>query len=59
MTELTKRKISYALRGHRKSATTRLLIANSLKGQKKTDEHKAAISAAMKRVWISRNKQQV
>lgn len=40
MKEQTKIKISYALRNRKKSATHSHRIAESLKGKKKTDEHK-------------------
>lgn len=56
MKELTKRKISYALRNKKKSATHAHLIAESLKGKKKSDAHKKAISNAMKKIWEQRRK---
>lgn len=51
MKEQTKLKISYSLRGRKKSATHAHRIAESLRGKKKTDEHKKAISKAMKEHW--------
>ena len=56
MKEQTKIKISYALRNRKKSATHSHRIAESLKGKKKTDEHKKAISDAMRKLWGQRRK---
>ena len=50
-----KRKISYALRGRKKSATTKKLISQALKNQPKTNQHKEAISEAMKAYWLNKN----
>ena len=55
MDEQVKRKISYALRGRKKSATTKKLISQALKNQPKTNQHKEAISEAMKVLWQRRN----
>lgn len=54
MNPQTKLKISYALRGRKKSATHAHSIAESLHGQKKTKEHKKAISDAMRKRWRER-----
>ena len=51
MNEQTRRKISYKLRGRRKSATTRKLISQALRGRVKTGQHRAAISEAMVAYW--------
>jgi len=48
MTEERKRKISYALRGRKKGATTRHLISIAMKNKPKTEAHKKAISEGMK-----------
>lgn len=55
MNELIKRKISYALRGRKKSATTKKLISQALGNQPKTKQHKQAISKAMKAYWQTQN----
>lgn len=55
MDEQTKRRISYSLRGRKKSATTKKLISQALKNQPKTKQHKQAISEAMKALWQRRN----
>ena len=55
MDEQVKRKISYALRGRKKSATTKKLISQALKNQPKTNQHKEAISEAMKAYWLKKN----
>lgn len=49
MNELIKKKISYSLKGRRKSASTKKRISQSLKGRKLSDVHKKKISQAMKR----------
>lgn len=49
MNELIKKKISYSLKGRRKSASTKKRISQSLKGCKLSDVHKKKISQAMKR----------
>lgn len=54
MNAQTKLKISYSLRGRKKSATHAYRIAESLRGKKKTKEHKKAISAAMQKLWRER-----
>lgn len=51
MNEQTRRKISYKLRGRRKSATTRKLISQALRGRAKSGQHRAAISEAMVAYW--------
>ena len=51
MNEQIRRKISYKLRGRRKSATTRKLISQALRGRVKTGQHRAAISEAMIKYW--------
>ena len=55
MNEQVKRKIAYALRGRKKSATTKKLISQALKNQPKAKQHKQAISEAMKVLWQRRN----
>ena len=55
MNELTKRKISNALRGRKKSTNTKKLISQALKNQPKTKQHKQAISEAMKALWQRKN----
>ena len=55
MDEQVKKKISYALRGRKKSATTKKLISQALKNQPKTNQHKEAISEAMKAYWLNKN----
>ena len=55
MDEQVKRKISYALRGRKKSATTKKLISQALKNQPKTNQHKEAISEGMKAYWLNKN----
>lgn len=51
MNEQTRRKISYKMRGRKKSATTRKLISQALRGRAKTGQHRAAISEAMVAYW--------
>lgn len=51
MNEQTRRKISYKLRGRKKSATTRKLISQALRGRAKSGQHRAAISEAMVAYW--------
>ena len=51
MNEQTRIKISYKLRGRRKSATTRKLISQALRGRAKSNQHRAAISEAMVEYW--------
>lgn len=51
MNEQTRRKISYKMRGRKKSATTRKLISQALRGRTKTGQHRAAISEAMVAYW--------
>lgn len=55
MDEQTKRKISYALRGRKKSVSTKKLISQALRNQPKTKQHKQAISEGMKAYWIDKN----
>jgi len=55
MNEQVKKKISYALRSRKKSATTKKLISQALRNQPKTKQHKQAISEAMKALWQRRN----
>lgn len=55
MNEQIRRKISYKLRGKRKSATTRKLISQALRGRAKTNQHRAAISEAMVEYWKNKN----
>ena len=55
MDEQVKRKISYALGGRKKSATTKKLISQALKNQPKTNQHKEAISEGMKAYWQNKN----
>ncbi len=55
MDELTKKKISAKMRGHKKSATTINKIKNALKGRKLTKEHKENISKAMKEKYKEKN----
>lgn len=54
MNAQTKLKISYSLRGRKKSATHAHRISESLHGKKKTKEHKKAIAAAMRKLWRER-----
>lgn len=54
MNAQTKLKISYSLRGRKKSATHAHRIAESLRGKKKTKEHKKAIAIAMRKLWRER-----
>lgn len=49
MNELMKKKISYKLRGRKKSATTKKLISQALTGRKLSEEHKKKISESMKK----------
>ena len=55
MDEQVKKKIAYALRGRKKSATTKKLISQALRNQPKTKQHKQAISEAMKALWQRKN----
>ena len=54
MNELTKHKISMALRGRKKSAVTRKRISQAMKRYRKTPQHKQAIAEAMRTVWQER-----
>lgn len=51
MDEQTKRKISYKLCGRKKPARTKWLISKTMKGKQKSEQHKQAISEAMKLFW--------
>ena len=55
MDEQTKRKISYSLRGRKKSATTKKLISQALSNRRKTKQHRKAIAEAMKSYWLKKN----
>lgn len=57
MNPQTKLKISYALRGRKKSATHAYRIGEGLRGKKKTKEHKKAISDAMRKLWRERQEE--
>ena len=54
MNELTKKKISYSLRGRKLSATHKKKISQSMKRIKMTEEHKKAIAIAMKIMWLKK-----
>lgn len=54
MNEITRRKISYALKGRKKTATTKKKISQALRNQRKTDKHKEAIAEAMRAKWQER-----
>ena len=54
MKEETKRKISYKLRGRKKSATHRKNISLAMRRVKRSEEHNKAISEAMKIIWKKR-----
>ena len=56
MNEQTKRKISYKLRGRKKSARTKWMISKTMTGIQKSEQHKQAISEAMKLFWQKRKK---
>ena len=56
MTEITKLKISYALRNRPKDALHSAHIAESLRGKEKSQEHKEAIAEAMRKHWAQRRK---
>lgn len=53
MNELIKKKISYSLKGRKKSATTRKRISQALKGHKLSEEHKKRIGQSMRKKCIS------
>lgn len=53
MNELIKKKISYSLKGRRKSATTKKRISQALKGRKLSEEHKKRIGKSMRKKCIS------
>ena len=59
MNEQIRRKISYKLRGRRKSATTRKLISQALRGRVKSNQHRAAISEAMVEYWNKKHKNKI
>ena len=59
MNEQIRRKISYKLRGRRKSATTRKLISQALRGRLKSNQHRAAISEAMVEYWNKKHKNNI
>ena len=59
MNEQIRRKISYKLRGRRKSATTRKLISQALRGRVKSNQHRAAISEAMVEYWNKKHKNNI
>lgn len=59
MNEQIRRKISYKLRGRRKSATTRKLISQALLGRAKSNQHRAAISEAMVECWKKKLKNKI
>lgn len=54
MDEITKKKISYKLKGKKKQARTKLLIGQAMSGKQKTQEHKDAISLGMTDYWKKR-----
>lgn len=56
MTEFTKLKISYALRNRPHNALHSAHIAESLRGKKKSPEHKQAIAEAMRKHWAQRRR---
>lgn len=56
MDAITKNKIAYKLRGKKQKARTKMLISRAMSGKSKTEEHKQAISDAMKRYWQQFNK---
>lgn len=53
MDAITKKKISYKLRGRKKAARTKMLISRAMSNKPKTAQHKQAISDAMKRYWLT------
>ena len=59
MNEQIRRKISYKLRGRRKSATTRKLISQALRGRVKSNQHRTAISEAMVEYWNKKHKNNI
>ena len=54
MDELTKKKISYSMRGKKKSATHRKNISLAMRKLKMTEEHKRAIAESMKIMWLKK-----
>lgn len=56
MTEMTKLKISLALRNRPHDALHSARIAESLRGKEKSQEHKEAIAEAMRKHWAQRRK---
>lgn len=53
MNDIIKKKISYSLKGRRKSASTKKRISQALKGRKLSEEHKKRISQSMRKKCIS------
>ena len=53
MNYIIKKKISYSLKGRRKSASIKKRISQALKGRKLSEEHKKRISQSMRRKCIS------
>ena len=53
MDNIIKKKISYSLKGRKKSATTRKRISQALKGRKLSEEHKKRIGQSMRKKCIS------
>jgi len=49
MNDIIKKKISYSLKGRKKSATTKKRISQALRGRKLSEVHKHRISQSMKR----------
>ena len=54
MKEETKKKISYKLRGRKKSANHKKRIAQAMRKVKRGEAHNKAISEAMKIIWKKR-----
>ena len=57
MKEETKRKISYKLRGRKKSDSHRKRIAQAMRKVKRGEAHNRAISEAMLRIWKKRKEE--
>lgn len=56
MNEVHKKKISYALKGRKHSATHNHKVSIALKGKRKSNAHKKSISDGVKRYYENKKK---
>ena len=56
MNEIHRKKISYALKGRKHSATHNFKVSEALKGKQKSNAHKKSISEGVKRYYENKKK---